>query len=415
MSLSGVGLAKTHRNGYNEDEQAELNAASMDQCEADEEYFNRENELSSDPTPPEAMDDTGDDGYEDPSGGTKRQRIGNESQPGSQAASEPASQPTDFSAQRGWISREVTRPICDSVSARPTNRPRRVAESGSEGEQDDEPDESDDRPCAAHGEAHVHVDARNFEDFNYQHFGKNIQSNPPIFHQGTCSNPTWQSYDQCGSAVLNMRPVRSMCWNIPAELFARDGARFRHWSTPSENSKRASHIAAILGMAFTPTSKGFMSGNHEETQRLSGTEEDEEKPDDKKKKITRVYRYAFMLPTNNNITAPMFVIAYQELYNSALTEVTAIRVWKFARSIRFNHAHRPATGRWLAKLSLTQRHNLPTGFRRSALGFRALAKAHGREHGYIPQRRHCAQPKRDSKEESGHRAETEPRGNWWNQ
>ena len=49
----------------------------------------------------------------------------------------------------------------------------------------------------------------------------------------------------------------------------------------------------------------------------------------KKKKISRVYRYAFMLPTNNNITAPMFVIAYQELYNAALTEVTAVRIWKF--------------------------------------------------------------------------------------
>lgn len=73
------------------------------------------------------------------------------------------------------------------------------------------------------------------------------------------------------------------------------------------------------------------SGNHEELQRANGeADEDSESCDvDKKRKISRVFRYAYMLPGDNNVTAPMFVIAYQELYNRALTEVTAIRVWKF--------------------------------------------------------------------------------------
>ena len=117
----------------------------------------------------------------------------------------------------------------------------------------------DNRPrAAADGESHTAVDASAFSDFRAQHFGDGIQSNPPLFRQGVTSNSTWQSYSECGSSVRNMRPVRSMCWNIPAELFARDGQRFRHWSTPNENTHRAAQIAAILGMTFTPTSKGFM-------------------------------------------------------------------------------------------------------------------------------------------------------------
>lgn len=193
----------------------------------------------------------------------------------------------------------------------------------------------DNRPrAAADGESQTVVDASVFPDYRAQHFGEGIQSNPPIFRQGVSSNSTWSSYAECGSSVRNMRPVRSMCWNIPAELFARDGQRFRHWSTPNENVFRAGQIAAILGMAFTTTSKGFMSGNHEEIQRANTTEDSEQAEQSKQQKVGRVYRYAFMLPRDNNVTAPMFVIAYQELYNTELTEVTAIRVWKFVRCAR---------------------------------------------------------------------------------
>lgn len=73
------------------------------------------------------------------------------------------------------------------------------------------------------------------------------------------------------------------------------------------------------------------SGSHEELQRANGEADEDQEGDEgeKKKKITRVFRYAFMMPHDNNVTAPMFVIGYQELYNTALTEVTAIRIWKF--------------------------------------------------------------------------------------
>lgn len=76
----------------------------------------------------------------------------------------------------------------------------------------------------------------------------------------------------------------------------------------------------------------FRSGAHEELQRANG-EADEDtgqsENDAKIKKPSRVHRYAFMLPTDNNVTVPMFTIAYEELYNAELTQVTCIRIWKF--------------------------------------------------------------------------------------
>lgn len=102
------------------------------------------------------------------------------------------------------------------------------------------------------------VDARDMDDFDPRYFGQGIQPNPPIFEQGTSSNSTWQGYDEVGRVTRSIRPLRTKCWNVPVELFARDGTRFRHWATPNQNTLRASQIAAIIGMAFTPTSKGFL-------------------------------------------------------------------------------------------------------------------------------------------------------------
>lgn len=72
-------------------------------------------------------------------------------------------------------------------------------------------------------------------------------------------------------------------------------------------------------------------------QRANGeAESDEGTPEDAaKKKLKRVYRYAFMLPTDNNVTVPMFTIGYEELYDPTLTKVVAIRLYKFV----FDKAH----------------------------------------------------------------------------
>tara|TARA_B110001450_G_scaffold255163_1_gene282036 strand:+ start:459 stop:788 length:330 start_codon:yes stop_codon:yes gene_type:complete len=81
------------------------------------------------------------------------------------------------------------------------------------------------------------------------------------------------------------------------------------------------------------------SGAHEELQRANGeADEDsgESENEAKKKKPSRVHRYAFMLPTDNNVTVPMFTIAYEELYNAELTQVTCIRIWKFVSTSHSN-------------------------------------------------------------------------------
>ena len=60
------------------------------------------------------------------------------------------------------------------------------------------------------------------------------------------------------------------------------------------------------------------SGDHEEIKRANGPSDSELKDgagDVKKENVTRVYRYAFMLPSDNNVTVPMYTICYEELYN----------------------------------------------------------------------------------------------------
>ena len=42
-----------------------------------------------------------------------------------------------------------------------------------------------------------------------------------------------------------------------------------------------------------------------------------------------MHRYAWVLPTDNNVTMPMFTIAYEELYDKDLLQVTAVRIYKF--------------------------------------------------------------------------------------
>eukprot|EP00966_Prymnesium_polylepis_P003699 84637-Prymnesium_polylepis.1 len=137
------------------------------------------------------------------------------------------------------------------------------------------------------------------------------------------------SYKEAGQAMNGFKPIRAQGMIFPAKLFSPDATRFRHMMTPTDGTQRAHSICALASMQWTPTSKG--SGNHEELQRANGEADvDEEGHDDKaSSKIKRVYRYCFMHPEDNSVTVPMFFIGYQELWNRAHTEVTAIKVWKF--------------------------------------------------------------------------------------
>ena len=176
-------------------------------------------------------------------------------------------------------------------------------------------------------------------DFHSDHLGEGVREIIPEFNHGTAVN-SWQEIDVALKDVSGqrqtMRCKRALCYNLPARCFARDGARFRNWCTPARNVSRAAQLAAALGMIFTPTSKGYFSGVHNEFQRANGEADEDAEGEDggsgdggKTKKAKRCYRYAFMPSEDNNITAPMFVIGYEELYNTAKTEVVAIRVWKF--------------------------------------------------------------------------------------
>jgi hypothetical protein len=71
------------------------------------------------------------------------------------------------------------------------------------------------------------------------------------------------------------------------------------------------------------------SGNHEEMQRANGEADEDTEKNDSKKGTRRVFRYAFMHPEDNNISVPMFTYALQEIYDDDLTQVVAIRVWKY--------------------------------------------------------------------------------------
>ena len=49
-----------------------------------------------------------------------------------------------------------------------------------------------------------------------------------------------------------------MCFNIPVEIWTGDASRFVDWCTPKIGAARAANIAAVIGLVFTPLSKGWL-------------------------------------------------------------------------------------------------------------------------------------------------------------
>ena len=77
------------------------------------------------------------------------------------------------------------------------------------------------------------------------------------------------------------------------------------------------------------------SGAHEEIAsdpgEENGADEGQRDGQQKKKRLPeRVYRYMYKDGPAGE-SSPMFVIAYEELYDSTLTKVLALRVWKLVR------------------------------------------------------------------------------------
>lgn len=167
--------------------------------------------------------------------------------------------------------------------------------------------------------------------------GGYFETRVPIFPQGMQDDAGWLDYDVCAQEEngFPINPKRAMCINIPAECFSSDATRLTHWQTPLKNPTRATNIATLLGLLWTPTSKGWMSGVHEENARDIGDDMDAGGGGNggsgggkKKKSMTLVDRYLFVDPTNNERSLPMFVMAYEEIYDRSHTKVLAIRIWK---------------------------------------------------------------------------------------
>ena len=92
--------------------------------------------------------------------------------------------------------------------------------------------------------------------YDAQHMGLGMNPKAPRFRHANASQSPWQDFESAG--LYDVVPVRSLVLaNIPVAAFARDATRFVHWQTPMSNPTRAVNLAALIGMIFTPLSKGW--------------------------------------------------------------------------------------------------------------------------------------------------------------
>ena len=155
----------------------------------------------------------------------------------------------------------------------------------------------------------------------------------PVFPHGIEGNGGWLDYttalgiDPHGHG-RTMRPVRAMCFNLPVTLFSTDAYRFKHVATNLDNPTRATNLCALFGLLWTGVSKGWQSGDHAELHRASDLQDpgDEQPPKTKKEPTFARYMY---VDESEGVELPMFVVGYEELYDSARENVVAIRCWKF--------------------------------------------------------------------------------------
>ena len=173
----------------------------------------------------------------------------------------------------------------------------------------------------------------------------------PVFPHGAETNGGWLDFDRAmasapGSPPLAMRPVRSMCFNLPIELFSTDAYRFKHIATNLDNPTRATNICALFGLLWTGVAKGWESGEHAELHRASELQGDDEGPPSKASKKEPTFRRYMYVDPVTNMELPMFAVAYEELYDATRSRIVAVRVWKHV----FNGTH--SDSKLLEKLML---------------------------------------------------------------
>ena len=169
--------------------------------------------------------------------------------------------------------------------------------------------------------------------------GDGIQAKPPVLNDMATNGGGWLKY---ADAQMNgVVPARAMCFNVPIGFFSSDSVGFKDWQTPKANPIRAASIAALLGMVYTPLSKGMISGAHEEISRLKDLEEpqnggaDDSQQKKQPKTTDSVKWYQMQAPNQKGMNVPMLLIGVEDLYNSDCTQVLALRIWHFV----FDHSH----------------------------------------------------------------------------
>jgi hypothetical protein len=198
-----------------------------------------------------------------------------------------------------------------------------------------------------------YADAEMMPDFNDTHLGVGIHPRVPHFENDyTNNNSIWTCCDKMHGTI---RPVRAMVVNIPVSLIAHDAVRFCDWQTPKNNASRAVSIAALVGMMWSGTSRGYITGNHEEIARETNTDN----------KMKRAFRYSFMDCSDNNEPAPMFLLAYEEIYDKACDDVVALRIWKLVFDDQHSDSHL-----WKKLMSESQETFLAAGFAHTSSRFR---------------------------------------------
>ena len=170
--------------------------------------------------------------------------------------------------------------------------------------------------------------------------GDTIKARPPVLNDSASNGGGWVTY--ANANIHNMVPARAMVFNVPIWVFSSDAKSFGDWQTPNDDSSiRAASIAALLGMVYTPLSKGMVSGAHEEISRLKDLEEPQQggEEEQEKKKAPKptesVKWYQMQSPTDKTMNVPMLLVGVEDIYNEDRTAVLAIRIWHFV----FDHSH----------------------------------------------------------------------------
>lgn len=180
----------------------------------------------------------------------------------------------------------------------------------------------------------VECSVTRMDGYNPMFLGENVRERAPVFDQ-TPGNG-WHSFKHLyglpeGGFENSFIPKRALVIaNIPSAMWSSDATRFKDFITPTVGAARASNIAALIGLIYTPLSKGIPSGRHEEVARNVQNNGRPAKPPD------RVSRYMFITDPDDPISYPMFCFGLERIYESGddgdeegTPNVVAIRLWHF--------------------------------------------------------------------------------------